>query len=81
MHVNLDAIVGDQDAARHALAVDAHVIALPLGRQPQFAAEFIGDLVDPPPGFLDAEGMFAFDLQSAAAWSRLEKRDPLKPLK
>jgi hypothetical protein len=27
----------------------------------------IGDAIDAPTGFLDAEGMFAFDLQSAAA--------------
>jgi hypothetical protein len=43
--------------------VDAHVIALPLGGQPQLATELVGNLVDASSGFLDAEGMLAFDFQ------------------
>jgi hypothetical protein len=35
--MNLDAVVGDKDPARNALAMDAHVVALPLGGQPQAA--------------------------------------------
>lgn len=67
VHVDLDAVLENEDAAGNPLAVHAQVIALPLRAEPQLAAEFFGDAIDAPPGFLDAEGMFAFDLQSAAA--------------
>ena len=53
--MHLDTFVGDEDAAGDTLAVDAKVVALPLRGEPQFAAEFFGNLVDPVPGLLDAE--------------------------
>ena len=74
VHMNLDAVVGDEDATRHALAMDAHVVALPLGGQPQAAAQLVGDLVDASPGFLDAQGMLAFNFQWLA---RVAVREPL----
>ena len=55
MHMHLDAVVGDEDAAGDALAVNAKVVTLPLGGEPQLAAELVGDLVDAAPGFLGAE--------------------------
>ena len=66
MHVDLDAVLENEDAAGDPLAVHTQVIAFPFGGEPQLAAEFLGDAVDASPGLLDAEGMFAFDLQFAA---------------
>jgi hypothetical protein len=66
VHVHLDAVVGDENAAGDALAVDAKVVAFPLRGEPQLAAELVGDLVDAPPRFLGAETMFTFDFQCAA---------------
>jgi hypothetical protein len=64
--VHLDTVVGDENAAGDALAMDAKVVTFPLRGKPQLAAEFVGDLVDAPPGFLGAETMFTLDFQCAA---------------
>jgi hypothetical protein len=53
--MHFDAVVGDEYAAGDALAVDTKVVAFPLRGEPQFAAEFFGNLVDAVPGFVDAE--------------------------
>ncbi len=55
VNMHFDAVVGDEYASGDTLAVYAKVVALPLRGEPQFAAEFFGNLVDPLPGFLDAE--------------------------
>jgi len=55
VYMHFDAVVGDEYAAGDALAVDTKVVAFPLRGEPQFAAEFFGNLVDAVPGFVDAK--------------------------
>ena len=66
VNVYFDAVVGDEDAAGDALAAHAKMVAFPFRSKPEFAAEFLGDLVDAAPGFLGAERVLAFDFQDAA---------------
>lgn len=66
MHVNLHAVMRDEDAASDPDALDAQVVSIPRRGQVQLSPYLVGDLVDPPSGLVDSELVFTPNYHGSA---------------